>query len=178
MKKTRELNGYRVIYEPDHPTCMTSDNWQGYVYEHRYVMEKYLKRSLSEEEVVHHLDCNPANNRIDNLLLLTKNMHAKLHLWIDAGAFISESYDRNGMNSGKSKVTEPTYCKVCGKTLQGKQKNTCSTKCNGILQTNPDKPTKEQLKEDIENMSWLAIGRKYNVSDNGARKWAKQYGLL
>ena len=80
-------------------------------------MEKYLERSLSEEEVVHHLDCNPANNRIDNLLLLTKNMHAKLHLWIDAGAFISESYDRNGMNSGKSKVTEPPYCKVCGKTV-------------------------------------------------------------
>lgn len=178
MKKTRELNGYRVIYEPDHPTCMTSDNWNGYIYEHRYVMEKYLRRALKDDEVVHHLDCNPANNRIDNLLLLTKSMHSKLHLWIDSGAFISENYDRNGMNSGKSKVVEPTYCKVCNKTLQGKQKHICSSKCNGILNTSSNKPTKEQLQEDMNNISWLAIGRKYNVSDNGARKWAKQYGLL
>jgi predicted nucleic acid-binding Zn ribbon protein len=178
MKKVRILNGYRVIYEPEHPTCMKNDNWNGYIYEHRYVMEVSLQRSLNENEVVHHLDGNKLNNRLDNLIVLSKEMHAKLHFWIDTGAFIHESYERNGMNSGKSKVTEPTYCKVCDKTLQEKQKNTCSVECNAILKTSPNKPSKEQLQEDINSMSWLAIGKKYGVSDNGARKWAKKYGLL
>ena len=108
MKKVRELNRYRVIYEPDHPTCMTSNNWKGYVYEHKYVMEKYLDRALTENEVVHHLDCNKSNNRLGNLLLLSNAMHAKLHFWIDTGAFVHESYERNRMNSEKSKVIELT----------------------------------------------------------------------
>lgn len=89
------------------------------------------------------------------------------------------------MNSGKSKVIEPTYCAVCGLTLQDKQYTTCSIGCNSILRIEQnsikrgkDKPSKEELSECIKTMSWLAIGRKYGISDNGARKWAKQYGLL
>jgi len=31
---------------------------------------------------------------------------------------------------------------------------------------------------DIDNMSWVAIGRKYSVSDNAVKKWARKYGLL
>lgn len=40
IKNTRIVNGYRVIYRPEHPTAMTSDNWKGYVYEHIYVYER------------------------------------------------------------------------------------------------------------------------------------------
>ena len=178
MKKMRLLNNYRVLYKPDHPTCMTSDNWNGYVYEHIYVMEKHLNRPLEENEVVHHLDCNPANNRLSNLLLLSRGMHAKLHFWIDTGAFIHESYERNGMNSGNSKVTELKYCNHCEATLQDKQEKYCSKSCESADKQNPLKPTKNQLEEDMKNLSWLAIGRKYGVSDNGARKWAKTYSLL
>jgi len=178
MKSVRKLNGYRVIYKPDHPTCMKSKNWEGYVYEHIYFMETFLGRALDDDEVIHHLDLDRSNNRLNNLLLLTRAMHVKLHAWIDSGAFMCESHEKNGMNSGKSKVEKPRYCVVCNKTLQYKQKNTCSVTCNRLLRVNPNKPTKEQLAEDISNMSWIAIGRKYDVSDNGARKWAKQYGLL
>jgi hypothetical protein len=71
-------------------------------------MEKYLDRALTENEVVHHLDCNKSNNRLGNLLLLSNAMHAKLHFWIDTGAFVHESYERNRMNSEKSKVIELT----------------------------------------------------------------------
>lgn len=181
----RMLNGYRLLYKPEYQSSMNCDNWQGYVYEHIFIMEQKLGRKLSKEEVVHHLDCNRANNRIENLIVLSNGDHAKLHLWLDSGAFIHESYERNGMNSGKSRVTEPEYCEVCQVTLQGKQKHTCSKVCAGIRQARlyeanrgSNKPSKEQLAQDIENLSWLAIGRKYNVSDNGARKWARKYGLL
>lgn len=179
MKSNRILNNYHVIYKPDHPTSMSSGNWEGYVYEHIYVIENYLGRSLREEEVVHHLDCNPMNNRIENLLLLTRDMHPKIHAWIDSGAFICESYKMNGMNSGKSKVTEPTYCEICDITLQGKQVYTCSNECNIARRNkNSTRPSKEQLASDIATMSWSAIGRKYNVSGNAAKKWAKKYELL
>jgi Zn finger protein HypA/HybF involved in hydrogenase expression len=39
------------------------------------------------------------------------------------------------------------------------------------------RPTKEELSSMITSMSWSAIGRKYGVSDNAVRKWAKWYGL-
>jgi hypothetical protein len=37
------------------------------------------------------------------------------------------------------------------------------------------RPTYEQLKEDLSHMSWLAVGRKYGVSDNAVRKWIRWY---
>ena len=102
----------------------------------------------------------------------------KNHDWIDSGAFIHESYERNGMTSGKSKVEGPAYCCICGKTLQNKQRKTCSVECSGFHKTTPNKPTSDQLQQDMNELSWVAIGKKYGVSDNGARKWGKKYGLL
>jgi len=37
------------------------------------------------------------------------------------------------------------------------------------------RPTYEQLKEDLADMSWLAVGRKYGVTDNAVRKWVRWY---
>jgi len=47
---------------------------------HRIVMEKYLKRGLTKEEVVHHIDGDKSNNDINNLRLFpNKKEHAKFH---------------------------------------------------------------------------------------------------
>ena len=32
--------------------------------------------------------------------------------------------------------------------------------------------------EDIKIFSWCAIGRKYGVSDNAVRKWARSYDII
>lgn len=61
--------GYWHIYSPNHP-FRTSD---GYVLEHRLVMETYLGRYLTKEEVVHHIDKNTSNNKIENLELFSNN---------------------------------------------------------------------------------------------------------
>jgi hypothetical protein len=37
------------------------------------------------------------------------------------------------------------------------------------------RPTYEELKEDLSHLSWLAVGRKYGVSDNAVRKWVRWY---
>lgn len=37
------------------------------------------------------------------------------------------------------------------------------------------RPPYEQLVEEIEASSYLAVGRKYGVSDNAVRKWVRFY---
>lgn len=45
----------------------------GYIMTHRLVMAQKLGRCLAREEVVHHIDHNPANNSPDNLELYPSN---------------------------------------------------------------------------------------------------------
>lgn len=55
----------------------------------------------------------------------------------------------------------------------------CSRKCASLGQKRKvDRPSKEVLNTDIKEMTWTAIGKKYGVSDNAVRKWAKAYGIL
>jgi len=49
----------------------------GYIMEHRLVMAKYLNRILTKIEVVHHIDHNPSNNKIENLMLFSSNSEHK-----------------------------------------------------------------------------------------------------
>lgn len=45
----------------------------------KYLMENYLDRYLEKHEIVHHKDENPLNNEINNLQILTRYEHGKLH---------------------------------------------------------------------------------------------------
>ena len=46
---------------------------------HRWLMEKELGRKLNSDEVVHHKNGDPLDNTIDNLQVMTRSEHAKLH---------------------------------------------------------------------------------------------------
>lgn len=157
----RELNGYRLIYEPSHPKAMKSQNWEGYVYEHIVVAEKFLGRNLRENEEVHHLDENRANNRQENLLVLEDSQHHKLHGWLTYG----------------SQRKKPEYCLICGKVIQGEAASYCSYECCKFAFRVTQRPSKEVLQNEINSMSLLQVGKKYGVSDNAIRKWMKSYNI-
>jgi hypothetical protein len=46
---------------------------------HRLIMEEQLGRKLHRNEVVHHIDGNRWNNSPDNLCVMTRSEHARLH---------------------------------------------------------------------------------------------------
>ena len=68
-----EMKGYIRIKKPDHPNADPN----GYVFEHRYVMEQHIGRLLKPfpQEVVHHIDGQKDNNDISNLTLTTNTTH-------------------------------------------------------------------------------------------------------
>ena len=63
--------GYVLIWEPTHPNAKLA----GYIHEHRLVMSKYLGRPLESYEFIHHKNGIKDDNRLENLELLTKNVH-------------------------------------------------------------------------------------------------------
>lgn len=76
--RCKDPRGYIKILKPEHPFC----DRDGYVYEHRLVIEKQINRYLHNKNNVHHLNKNKSDNRIQNLILLSDlASHRRFERW-------------------------------------------------------------------------------------------------
>mgnify|MGYP006921294956 CR=1 FL=1 len=68
--------GYKYARtKPLHPKA----NSNGLYPLHRVLAENKIGRQLKSDEVVHHKDGNKENNKISNLVVLTRSAHSKEH---------------------------------------------------------------------------------------------------
>lgn len=67
---------YKLLHIPNHPMASKT----GYVREHRFIIEQKIGRYLHKEEVVHHINGDTLDNRVENLELMNHQEHRRLHL--------------------------------------------------------------------------------------------------
>lgn len=121
--------------------------------EHRHLMEQHLGRELTEDEVVHHKNGNKLDNRIENLEVMSKVDHAKLHNQI---------------------YPDTKICRICGKeftpnTFHRQRAVVCSDECKRILNSRASSIPVEQLTKDGEVVkAWSSATEAANAL-NGER---------
>ena len=68
-------------------------------WEHRRIAEQILNRKLKDHEVVHHLDENPKNNKLTNLIVISRKVHTSLHQFLKIqGVILEGSKNENNEN--------------------------------------------------------------------------------
>jgi hypothetical protein len=91
-------DGYWLVYHPNYHRQQKNV----YAYEHDLVMEKKIGRPLVRKEVVHHINCDPTDNRPENLQLFSgAGEHLNHHL--ELGGKRLEISRRGGIQSGISR---------------------------------------------------------------------------
>jgi predicted DNA-binding protein YlxM (UPF0122 family) len=68
--------GYVLAYVPKHPKAHSD----GYAMLHTVLYEQSIGRYLNDNEVVHHINHDRSDNRLENLMLMDKHEHFSMHM--------------------------------------------------------------------------------------------------
>jgi hypothetical protein len=123
-------------------------------------LDKPIPLELEHKNGIHN------DNRIENLAFLCPNCHA-----------LTDTYKGKNIKTYKEVTKVLQKCIDCEKEITPVS-DRC-VECYKIYQQKYQvkvvRPSYEQLLEDIKNLTMVAVGKKYGVSDNTVRKWIKKY---
>jgi hypothetical protein len=129
-----------------------------------------LWRGRQMSLILDHINGEATDNRLENLRIVCPNCAATL--------------DTHCGKALKQPRTART-CRGCGALFLSFSggKRYCSHACFSLSQAGVaqphrrvvERPPLAQLLAEIEASSWIAVGRRYGVSDNAVRKWVRQY---
>jgi hypothetical protein len=121
--------------------------------------------------ILDHINGVPTDNRMENLRIVCPNCAATLETHCGRKNKL-ERESRSCARCGKKfmpKYVSHRYCsQICG--VRGKRSRAPAPEKRKV-----PRPSYEQLKADLQTMSFCAVGRKYGVSDNAIRKWLRWY---
>jgi transposase-like protein len=109
--------------------------------------------------VLDHINGINNDNRLENLRMLCPNCNSQQETFC-----------------GKNLKIKKYKCIKCKKDINTKRKycDECYKIDNSVSQRKvKERPSREQLLEEIKESNYCAVGRKYGVSDNAIRKWLK-----
>lgn len=115
--------------------------------------------------ILDHINGHNKDNRLENLRWVCPNCNQQL--------------DTTGSRNIQREPEKKYYCVVCGKEIS-KGATMCIACNNAKRNTVPldEMPvTREELKDLIRNNSFVALGKKFGVTDNAVRKWCDKFGL-
>lgn len=112
--------------------------------------------------ILDHANGDCRDNRVENLRMVCPNCNSQLPT-------------HAGRNQGKRKSERK--CSGCGRPIFTYSKTGLCVKCLGVRRRSTKRPPPEQLEEEISELGLEGTGRKYGVTGNAVRKWAKVHGI-
>jgi hypothetical protein len=131
--------------------------------------------------ILDHINGVPNDNRIENLRIVCPNCAATLDTHCGRKNR-QEAPIRACKRCGRdfaAKYRRHRYCsRACGTRWDRSAQRGLKPGLRGVPAPHArkvERPPYRQLLEEIEAMGYLAVGRKYGVSDNAVRKWVRFY---
>ncbi|QKF94089.1 HNH endonuclease [Fadolivirus algeromassiliense] len=120
-----------------------------------------------------HINGDHNDNRFDNLAIRCPNCHTQTENYGNKNKAYQKDGYRDKHKLHKLEPKKEYKCIDCNiEIYSGSDRcRECYKKHNRIV----ERPSYDQLKQEIEQLGYVGTGKKYGLTDNAVRKWLKNY---